>query len=61
MLAQESLEVVFARGSNWKLGSLSVYCLSVEETRISPPSAWAAIRAARTTLRPRSSSDSAIT
>ena len=38
--------------SNRKLGSVSVYSLAVEDTRISPPLAWAAIRAASTTLRP---------
>lgn len=42
-------------------GSPSVYCFSVEDTRISPRAARAAIRAARTTLRPRSSSELLIT
>ena len=46
---------------NWKLGSLSVYCLALAETRISPPPARLAIRAASRTLRPYMSSPPVIT
>ena len=47
--------------SKRKLGSVCVYSFAVEETRISPPLACAAIRDASTTLRPISCSGLPIT
>ena len=61
MLAEQPLEVVLAAILELEARSVSVYCLSAEETRISPAFACAAIRDVRTTLRPSRLSSPVIT
>jgi len=51
MFAAQPLEGCSPRVSNWKLGSVSAHCMSVDEASISPGWPCAAIRDARTTLR----------